>query len=85
MILLREDVDQKVDDQTFELNEVYAVDIAMSTGEGTAILPLLGTSLNCLPTAVPAIFARLPSFNLVRRRQTARVGDAYNRVQASCR
>ena len=34
VILLRSDVDQKVDDQTFELNEVYAIDICMSTGEG---------------------------------------------------
>jgi len=34
VIILREDVDQKVDDQTFEVNEVYAVDIALSTGEG---------------------------------------------------
>lgn len=34
VILLREDVDQKVDDQTFLVNEVYALDIAMSSGEG---------------------------------------------------
>jgi len=33
-ILLREDVEQKVDDQTFEVNETYAVDIALSTGDG---------------------------------------------------
>lgn len=34
MILLREDVDQKVENQTFELNEAYALDIIMSSGEG---------------------------------------------------
>jgi len=34
VILLREEVDQKVENQSFELNEVYSVDIAMSTGEG---------------------------------------------------
>lgn len=34
VILLREDTDQKVEDSCFELNEVYSIDIAMSTGEG---------------------------------------------------
>lgn len=34
VILLREDTDQKVEDFSFELNEVYSIDIAMSTGEG---------------------------------------------------
>jgi curved DNA binding protein len=33
-ILQRPDVDQQVDDITFEVNEVYAIDIVMSTGEG---------------------------------------------------
>jgi curved DNA binding protein len=33
-VLLREEVDQKVDDETFEVNEVYGVDIALSTGDG---------------------------------------------------
>jgi len=34
VILLREDTDQKVEDSCFELNEVYSIDIAMSTGDG---------------------------------------------------
>lgn len=34
VILLREEVDQKVENQTFELNEVYSIDVAMSTGDG---------------------------------------------------
>lgn len=34
VILLREDTDQKVEDCCFELNEVYSIDIAMSTGDG---------------------------------------------------
>ena len=34
MIILREDVDQKVDDVTFEQGEVYSVDVAFSSGEG---------------------------------------------------
>jgi len=34
VILLREEGDQKVPECTFEVNEVYAVDVAMSTGEG---------------------------------------------------
>lgn len=34
MILLREEADQKVETCTFESGEVYAIDIAMSTGEG---------------------------------------------------
>jgi len=34
VILLREDTDQKVEDSSFELNEVYSIDIAMSTGDG---------------------------------------------------
>lgn len=34
VVILREELEQKVDDQTFELNEVYAVDVALSTGEG---------------------------------------------------
>ncbi|CAE7589584.1 EBP1 [Symbiodinium microadriaticum] len=32
--MLREEGDQKVDECTFEVNEVYAVDVAMTTGEG---------------------------------------------------
>jgi methionine aminopeptidase len=34
MILLREEENQKVAECTFEVNEVYAVDVAMTTGEG---------------------------------------------------
>lgn len=34
VILLREETDQKVEDFSFELNEVYSIDIAMSTGDG---------------------------------------------------
>merc|ERR1740123_172925 len=34
VILLREDTDQKVEDSCFELNEVYSIDIVMSTGDG---------------------------------------------------
>lgn len=34
MILLREEADQKIEVCTFEPNEVYAVDIAVSSGEG---------------------------------------------------
>jgi curved DNA binding protein len=34
MILLKEEPDQKIDACTFESGEVYAIDIAMSTGEG---------------------------------------------------
>ena len=34
VILLREDTDQTVEDSSFELNEVYSIDIAMSTGDG---------------------------------------------------
>lgn len=34
MILLKEEPDQKIDSCTFEAGEVYAIDIAMSTGEG---------------------------------------------------
>lgn len=34
VIILREDVDQKVDDATFEQGEVYSVDVAFSSGEG---------------------------------------------------
>lgn len=34
MVLLREDADQKVDKCTFDRNEVYAIDIAFSSGEG---------------------------------------------------
>lgn len=34
MVILREDVDQKVDDITFEQGEVYCVDVAFSSGEG---------------------------------------------------
>jgi len=33
-IILRDDVEQKVDECTFETYEVYVVDVAMSTGEG---------------------------------------------------
>ena len=33
-ILLRSDNDEKVEACTFEQNEVYSIDIAMSTGEG---------------------------------------------------
>lgn len=35
-IIQRPDVDQQVEDATFEVNEVYSVDIVMSTGEGKA-------------------------------------------------
>jgi hypothetical protein len=34
MILLREEAEQKIETCTFEPNEVYAVDIAVSSGEG---------------------------------------------------
>mmetsp|Transcript_29132 Transcript_29132/g.98235 ORF Transcript_29132/g.98235 Transcript_29132/m.98235 type:complete len:409 (-) Transcript_29132:95-1321(-) len=34
VILLRDDVEHKVETQTFEAGEVYSVDIAMSTGDG---------------------------------------------------
>mmetsp|Transcript_9206 Transcript_9206/g.29275 ORF Transcript_9206/g.29275 Transcript_9206/m.29275 type:complete len:327 (-) Transcript_9206:1309-2289(-) len=34
VILLRADVEQQVENQTFALNEVYSLDIAMSTGDG---------------------------------------------------
>jgi curved DNA binding protein len=34
MILLKDEPDQKIDACTFESGEVYAIDIAMSTGEG---------------------------------------------------
>lgn len=34
VIILKEELENKVDDFTFELNEVYAVDIAVSTGDG---------------------------------------------------
>lgn len=34
VILLRQEVEQKVETQSFELNEVYSVDVAMSTGDG---------------------------------------------------
>ena len=34
IILLREEGEQKVPECTFEVNEVYAVDVAMTTGEG---------------------------------------------------
>lgn len=34
VILLREETDQKVEDFCFELNEVYSIDVAMSTGDG---------------------------------------------------
>jgi len=34
VIILREELENKVDDFTFEVNEVYAVDIALSTGDG---------------------------------------------------
>jgi len=34
VILLREEMDQKVEDSSFELNEVYSIDIVMSTGDG---------------------------------------------------
>jgi hypothetical protein len=34
MILLREELEQKVEECTFEQYEVYAVDVAMSSGEG---------------------------------------------------
>ena len=33
-VLAKPDVDNKVDDQTFERNEVYHIDVAMSTGDG---------------------------------------------------
>merc|ERR550537_1723747 len=34
MVLLREEPEQKVENCTFEVNEVYAIDIAVSSGEG---------------------------------------------------
>lgn len=34
VIIMREEVDQKVDSQTFEANEAYSVDLAFSTGDG---------------------------------------------------
>jgi len=34
VILLREETDQKVEDSCFELNEVYSIDVVMSTGDG---------------------------------------------------
>jgi|UPI00049172E1 curved DNA binding protein len=34
VVIQRNEVDQEVDEITFEANEVYAVDIALSTGEG---------------------------------------------------
>jgi len=34
VVLLKEDVEQKVESQTFEANEVYSVDVAFSSGEG---------------------------------------------------
>ncbi|TFJ88220.1 hypothetical protein NSK_000571 [Nannochloropsis salina CCMP1776] len=34
VIILREDVDQKVDDVVFEQGEIYSVDVAFSSGEG---------------------------------------------------
>lgn len=34
VVILREDVDQRVENQTFELNEVYCIDVAMSSGDG---------------------------------------------------
>lgn len=34
VILLREETDQKVEDFSFELHEVYSIDVAMSTGDG---------------------------------------------------
>jgi len=34
VILLREEPEHKVEDCTFEVNEVYAVDVAMTSGEG---------------------------------------------------
>ena len=37
VIIMREEVDQKVDDVTFEQGEVYSVDVAFSTGEGTVV------------------------------------------------
>lgn len=33
-IILREEAEQKVENRTFEVNEVYCIDIAMSSGEG---------------------------------------------------
>lgn len=39
VIILREDVDQKVDDVTFEQGEVYSVDVAFSSGEGKPARP----------------------------------------------
>eukprot|EP00457_Paulinella_chromatophora_P009099 gb/GEZN01009153.1/.p1 GENE.gb/GEZN01009153.1/~~gb/GEZN01009153.1/.p1 ORF type:complete len:370 (-),score=83.88 gb/GEZN01009153.1/:117-1226(-) len=37
VILIRDDIDQKVDEVEFEPNTVYAIDIVMSTGEGKPI------------------------------------------------
>lgn len=38
MIILREDVDQKVDEFSFEQGEVYSVDVAFSSGEGRSLV-----------------------------------------------
>ena len=40
VIIAREDATQKVDDCTFEENEVYAIDICLSSGEGKVFVVL---------------------------------------------
>lgn len=47
---MREDVDQKVDDATFEQGEVYSVDVAFSSGEGR--FPMLCV---CVSLFVPSV------------------------------
>ena len=37
MVLLREEVEHKVDECTFEQGEVYSVDVAFSSGEGACV------------------------------------------------
>jgi hypothetical protein len=34
VIIVREELDQRVDDVTFEQGEVYSIDVAFSSGEG---------------------------------------------------
>jgi hypothetical protein len=37
VVILREEVEHKVDDMSFEAGEVYAVDVAFSSGEGVCV------------------------------------------------
>lgn len=57
MIILREDVDQKVDDVTFEQGEVYSVDVVFSSGEGMYV---------CMCVCVCVPLACLTAFSLLR-------------------